>query len=345
VRALKRLRHERGERRARIGQVKMALQTGERSGKRVIEVEELGFAYPDMPIVSGLNLELGKGDRLGILGPNGCGKTTLIRLLLGDLQPDSGSVRLGTKLKVVYFDQLRGSLDSDRSVVDNLADGAETVFFQGKPKNVIGYLRDFLFSPLRARSRVAVLSGGERNRLLLAKLFLQPANLLVLDEPTNDLDTETLEMLEAVLLDYPGTLLLVSHDRAFVNNVVTSVLAFDEDGVCRHYAGGYDDWQRQRVRREVAAAAPDRPRQRRAPKKKLKFAEADALAQLPAQIETLEAQRDKLQSQLADPAVYQQRSDRFGALMGQLEAVEEALRAAYARWQELEAKLAEVSAS
>jgi ATP-binding cassette subfamily F protein uup len=227
VRALKKLRVERAERRGRIGSVKITLQESDRSGKRVVEAENISFAWPDKPIVDGFNLEIQRGDRLGIIGPNGCGKTTLLRLLLGEITPQAGRVRVGTKLEPLYFDQMRGQLEEDKTVQQNVTDRGDTVILNGRPRHVMGYLNDFLFSPERARTPVNILSGGERNRLLLAKLFVHEANLLILDEPTNDLDTDTLELLETTLLGYDGTLIVVSHDREFLNNVVTSCIAFD----------------------------------------------------------------------------------------------------------------------
>ena len=225
--------------------MQLAIHEGERSGTLVAEVEDVSFAYDDRQIVRDFSTSIMRGDKVGIIGPNGAGKTTLLRILLGQLQPQAGSVRLGTNLQIAYFDQLRQQLDDDASVQDNVADGYDTVRVGGSSRHVIGYLRDFLFSPERSRLPVKFLSGGERNRLLLARLFTKPANVIVLDEPTNDLDTETLELLEDRLVEFAGTILLVSHDREFLNNVVTSTIVFEEDGV-REYVGGYDDWLRQR---------------------------------------------------------------------------------------------------
>ena len=345
VRALKALRLERKARRERIGQVRMHLHAADRSGKRVITAEDLSFAFPDKPIVDGLDLELNTGDRVGIIGPNGCGKTTLIKLLLGELEPSRGTVKAGTRLEVVMFDQLRGQLDPERTVIDNIADGADTVMVNGKPRHIIGYLRDFLFSPERARSRVAVLSGGERNRLLLAKLFLKAANLLILDEPTNDLDAETLELLELTLLEYPGTLLLVSHDRHFLNNVVTSSIAFDADGQVRHYPGGYDDWLQQRPAIEAEEPAPVDPKKAAKPKaakRKLSYKQAKALEALPEQIEAMEARQEELTEALNDPALYADGGSAAAPLQGELTQLEAELEAAYTQWDELETLRAEL---
>ena len=226
--------------------MKLEASQGQLSGRDVVVANNVSFAWPDKTIVKDFSIRIQRGDRIGIVGPNGCGKSTLLKLILGQLDPQGGRVRLGTKLELLYFDQLRGQLDLDATVSENIADGNDTVVVGGKPRHVIGYLKDFLFSPLRARSPVRVLSGGERNRLLLARLFKKSSNVLILDEPTNDLDAESLELLEAVLLDYQGTVLLVSHDRAFLDNVVTSTLAYDSDGIFRRYAGGYADWLQQR---------------------------------------------------------------------------------------------------
>ena len=245
VRALEKLRRIRSDRREASGKVQLAIQEGERSGMLVAEVDSVSFAYGERSIVRDFSTSIMRGDKVGIIGPNGAGKTTLLRILLGQLQPQAGSVRLGTNLQVAYFDQLRQQLNDEASVQDNVADGYDTVQIGGCSRHVIGYLRDFLFSPERARMPVKFLSGGERNRLLLAKLFTKPANVIVLDEPTNDLDTETLELLEERLVEFAGTVLLVSHDRTFLNNVVTSTIVFEEGGV-REYFGGYDDWLRQR---------------------------------------------------------------------------------------------------
>ena len=245
VRALKKLREERRVRREKVGTAKIQLQEADRSGRLVVESEGASFAYDGRPIIKNLTSTIVRGDRVGIVGPNGSGKTTLLRLLLGQLAPQQGEVRLGTRLEVLYFDQLRDQLDLDRSVQENVGEGNDTVTINGKQRHIIGYLQDFLFTPERARTPVHILSGGERNRLLLAKLFTRPSNVLVMDEPTNDLDAETLDLLEELLLEYSGTLLLVSHDREFLNNVVTSTLVLAGDGEAREYVGGYDDWLRQ----------------------------------------------------------------------------------------------------
>ncbi len=255
MRALERMREERRKRRTQMGNVRLQVQDTERSGNIVIGAEAITHSFGDTLVLNGVSTTIYRGDKVGILGPNGCGKTTLLRILLGELQPDRGSVRLGTNLQIAYFDQLRAQLDEEKSAVENVAEGNETVLINGRPRHVLGYLHDFLFSGERARSLVKYLSGGERNRLLLSKMFTRPANLLVLDEPTNDLDAETLELLEALLVDFPGTVLLVSHDRAFLNNVVTSTLVFERNARFREYVGGYDDWMRQRDSR-IGAGSP-----------------------------------------------------------------------------------------
>ena len=341
VRALKRLRDERKQRRDRIGNAKIVLQQAGRSGKRVIAVESLGFAWPDQPIVSGFDLELHSGDRLGIIGPNGCGKTTLLKLLLGELEPQTGTVHLGTRLEPIYFDQLRNQLDEHRTVHENLCDDSDTVFINGKPKHVISYLGDFLFSPERARSSVKVLSGGERNRLLLAKLFTHEANLLVLDEPTNDLDTETLELLETTLLDYTGSLIVVSHDREFLNNVVTSCVAFDADGTVGHYIGGYDDWLAQRPRLKPSATESEakpasKPRQAKL-KAKLTYNQRHELDTLPAKIEALEHEQTELNNKISSEGFYQQPAQQVQATVDRLEAIGAELLELYRSWESLDA--------
>jgi ATP-binding cassette subfamily F protein uup len=343
VRALKKLREERKERRDRVGKARISLHDAARSGKRIFTTEDLGFSWPDQTIVQGLTVDIQRGDRIGFIGPNGCGKTTLVRLLLGQLEPTSGRVSRGTKLKVVYFDQLRSELEDERTVQENLADGDDTVIINGEQRHTIGYLSDFLFPPERARSPVKVLSGGERNRLLLAKMFIQEANLLVMDEPTNDLDTETLELLETLLLGYKGTLLLVSHDREFINNVVTSTLVFDEDGTVRSYAGGYDDWLMQRVK--PSPKAPVKAEQsaghaQTAPKKKtqkLSYMDARALGALPKEIEALEAEQAEIHLRIADPAFYQLPDAETAPVHARIAQIEAALLLKYERWETLEA--------
>ncbi|MEE2829409.1 MAG: ATP-binding cassette domain-containing protein [Myxococcota bacterium] len=351
VRALKRLREERKLRRERMGSAKITLQESERSGARVIEVNGLSFAWPDKPIVEGFDIELQRGDRLGIIGPNGCGKTTLLRLMLGEIPPQSGTVRLGTKLHPLYFDQLRGQLDDAKTVQENVCEDGDTVVLNGKPRHVIGYLGDFLFSPERARSPVSILSGGERNRLLLARLFVQKANLLILDEPTNDLDTETLELLEATLLGYEGTLILVSHDREFLNNVVTSCIAFDGDGQVRHYAGGYDDWLQQRPEQPAEVKAPREATgptqgapQDRAPQKRtrLSFKERKELEELPGRIETLELEQTTLNERIGQPTFFAGPHDEVSQVTDRLAAIESELLQLLEAWEQLETRREEL---
>ena len=305
VRALKRLREQRLERRERPGKVKMQIQAEKRSGKLVIEVENVSYSYGNQTIVSDFTTTIQRGDKVGIIGPNGSGKTTLLRLLLNELTPQTGSVEYGTNLEIAYFDQLRAQLDDSKSILDNVGQGRDTVTINGRTRNLMGYLEDFLFTRERVNAPISALSGGERNRLLLARLFARSANLLVLDEPTNDLDVETLEILEELLLEYDGTLLLVSHDRAFLNNIVTSTLAMDENGKVTETVGGYDEWKRQAdLRDQPASEAPkpvaitqaeSTPKDSSAPRKltykeqRALEAQKQELAELPQRIESLEA--------------------------------------------------------
>jgi len=342
VRALKKMRDEMRERRERTGTAKIQLQEADRSGRLVAEAETVSFAYDGRPIIRDLSTTIIRGDRVGIIGPNGSGKTTLLRLLLGELQPDSGQIRLGTRREVLYFDQMRDQLDPNASVVENVGEGNDTIIINGRQRHVIGYLQDFLFTPERARSPVSILSGGERNRLLLAKLFTKPSNVLVMDEPTNDLDAETLELLEDLLIDYSGTLLLVSHDREFLNNVVTSTLVLGEDARVREFVGGYDDWLRQSAQQAPAIArtsAPPRQKQRQDTEKprKLSFKEQRELEELPDRIGELEGEIEALHGNLADPEFYRTAGDEVGALTKKLETLEKELAEAYRRWEELEA--------
>ncbi|QEM69725.1 ATP-binding cassette domain-containing protein [Geobacter sp. FeAm09] len=342
VRALKSLREEYRQRRERQGTAKIQLQEAERSGRLVAEVEHVSFAYGGRPIIADLTTTIMRGDRVGIIGPNGSGKTTLLRLLLGELTPDRGAVKAGSRLEIVYFDQMREQLDPDKSVQENVGEGNDTLVINGKSRHIIGYLQDFLFSPERARSPVSILSGGERNRLLLAKLFTRPSNVLVMDEPTNDLDAETLDLLEDLLLEYSGTLLLVSHDREFLNNVVGSTLVLTGDGTVREYVGGYDDWLRQAAAEAPAAPAVPKPAQEkgRPPKerpRKLSFKEERELAALPDRIAALEEEQGRLHATLADPGFYKSAGAEVAAINTRLEELERELTAAYARWEELEA--------
>jgi ATP-binding cassette subfamily F protein uup len=349
VRALVAMREERRRRREVEGRARFEIEEAEKSGKLVIEAEHLSFAWGDTPIVRDLSLRIRRGDRIGLIGPNGVGKTTLLRLLLGELTPDAGRVRLGTKVQVARFDQLREQLAADRTVAENIAEGSDYFDLGGERRHVLGYLQDFLFSPERARARVATLSGGERSRLLLARLFAQPANLLVLDEPTNDLDIETLELLEERLLDFAGTILLVSHDRAFVDDVVTSTLAFEGEGNVYEYVGGYSDWLRQRRtpaaptgsphRAPVAAKSPPPARPARSPaKQRLSFKEQRELAELPARIEALEQLLRELGEQVSQPEFYRRPAAEQAPLQERLAALPDELEALYSRWEGLEAR-------
>ncbi|MBF0126864.1 MAG: ATP-binding cassette domain-containing protein [Magnetococcales bacterium] len=343
VRALERMRLERQARREREGRVNMRAEVAERSGKLVMVAEEVSCAYDGIFYVRNFSTVIQRGDKVGIIGPNGCGKTTLLNLLLGNLAPQSGTLSLGTNLEVAYFDQLRAGLEEEKTVADNVANGRVHVTFGGQTRHIISYLQDFLFAPERARSPVRVLSGGERNRLLLAKLFLLPSNILVMDEPTNDLDAETLELLEELLVQYAGTLLLVSHDRAFLNNVVTSTLVFEGgEGRVREYAGGYDDWLAQRPPPPVVEGsagrktAPRPPPPPRKPVTRLSFRERQELDLLPARIDSLENEQRQLHAVLADPSYYRQDPDRIARDQSRLAALEQELASAYQRWELLE---------
>ncbi len=341
VRALHELRAVRQARREKLGTARLQIQEVERSGKLVVEAQDVSYAYGDQVVIRNFSSRIMRGDKVGILGPNGCGKTTLLRLLLGELAPQRGTIRLGTHLSIAYFDQLRTQLDEGKTVQEIVGDGNDTITFNGQPRHIISYLGDFLFPPDRARSPIRILSGGERNRLLLARLFTKPSNILVLDEPTNDLDAETMELLEELLLEYQGTVLLVSHDRALLNNVVTSTLAFEDDGQAYEYIGGYDDWLRQRrpTQTETQAVQPKRDKQRlqRERLKKLAYKEQRELEVLPEHIEQLETEQAELHQQLADPELYKQNGSEVGTLKSRLTALEQKLEAAYARWEALEA--------
>jgi len=350
VRALKALREERLARRSELGTARLRLSESERSGKLVVEAQGVGYAWDGRPLIRDLDTLILRGDKVGIIGPNGSGKSTLLKLLLGELEPQTGTIRRGTNLQAAYYDQLRAQLDLDKSVQANVAEGSDQVQVDGSSRHVLSYLRDFLFSPERARQPVKALSGGERNRLLLAKLFSRPANLLVLDEPTNDLDAETLDLLEELLIQFSGTLLLVSHDRALLDNVVTSTLVFEGDGVVREYVGGYEDWLRQRPPPVIEAkpkptpgpAAPLKGAEdglQSRPSAKLSFKENRELGELPGRIETLEAEQEALHARLADPALYQGEGSAVAAAKARLAELESELAMAYTRWEALEARL------
>ncbi len=340
VRALVALREERSQRRELEGKARLSLDEGTSSGKLVADAEHVSYSWGDTPIVRDFSLRIMRGDRIGLVGPNGVGKTTLLRVLLGQLAPTAGRVRLGTKLEIAYYDQLRAVLELEKTVIENIAEGREYVDVKGQRRHVISYLQDFLFSPDRARVPVKALSGGERNRLLLARLFAQPANLLVLDEPTNDLDIETLELLEEILIDYRGTLLLVSHDRAFLDNVVTSTLVFEGGGRVQEYAGGYSDWLRQRAKPVSIAAKPVADAKPAVPARpkgaKLGFKEARELEELPAAIESLEREQDELSGRLSVPAFYKIDSTEQARVHARLATLDDEIRAAYARWDALD---------
>ena len=339
VRRLDALRAERAARRERVGKVELAVAQGERSGKLVAELEGVSKAFGERVVVRDVSTRVMRGDKIGFIGANGSGKTTLLKLILGELEPDTGTVRRGTKVSVAYFDQFRSALDDSATLADTISPGSDFIEIDGARKHVISYLGDFLFPPERARAPVQSLSGGERNRLLLARLFSRPANVLVLDEPTNDLDIETLELLEELLQDYAGTILLVSHDRAFLDNVVTQTIAFEGDGRWKEYAGGYADWLRART---VAAADAEKktggPQARARRPAKLSFNETRELEGLPAKLAALEAEQKSLAAELADPSVYQDRSKDVRALNARHDAIEAELLELLARWEALEAR-------
>jgi ABC transport system ATP-binding/permease protein len=346
VRALLAMRKQRAARRARPGTVRLQIDASDRSGQLVFEVERVSKSFGVDPVVRDVSLRVMRADRVGLIGPNGSGKTTLLRLLIDELQPDTGEVRRGTNVQIAYYDQQREQLDPERTVFDTIGDGNDTVTVNGRQRHVHAYLRDFLFPTERASSPVKALSGGERNRLLLARLFTKPANLLVLDEPTNDLDIETLELLEAHLIEWPGTLLLVSHDRAFIDNVVTSTLVFEGAGRVQEYVGGYEDWLRQRPSQSFDETEPgDNPPPPNfadvpaiARRKKPSYREQQELDQLPGRIEELETEQQRLNLAAADPSFYKEPSETIKQTLARLEALQNELLEAYARWDELDSR-------
>ncbi len=341
VRELERMREVRRSRRDRPGKVKMEAHEAERSGTLVAKADDIGFNYGDTQVISKFSTTILKGDRIGILGSNGSGKTTLLRLLLGMISPVTGTIRLGTNLQISYSDQLLEQLDENKTAIENVGDGTDTVTVNGKTRHIVGYLQDFLFSPDQARSLVSVLSGGERNRLMLARLFTLPSNLLVLDEPTNDLDVETLDLLENLLMSYTGTILLVSHDRALINNIVTSTLVFEGESVVKEYVGGYDDWLRQRPQDAKPRKASFRKQdvllaQTPIARLKLGFKQQKELDALPDTIEWLEREQHDLFQGMGDPGFYKKDRADIVAANDRLEAVKKLLEDAYARWEKLE---------
>jgi ATP-binding cassette subfamily F protein uup len=349
VRDLKKLRSQRAQRRNLQGKVKLDLERAESSGKKVIVADDISFGYPGKSIVKQFSAEIQRGDKIGLIGPNGVGKTTFLNLLLGQLAPDSGTVEHGTRLQVAYFDQLREQLDPDATVADTVAEGNDFVTFAGKQRHVISYLNDFLFASARSRSPVRSLSGGEKNRLLLAKLFIKPANLLVMDEPTNDLDLETLELLEDLLVHYDGTLLLVSHDRVFLDNVVTSVMVFEGKGIINEYVGGYSDWQtycaqqtKLSLANDTVAKTTDKFGVKNTKLKKLSYKETLELKQLPNQIEKLESQQTELNQLINAPDFYRQNQKEVSKVLEELKNIESDLVQAYGRWDELELLVTEI---
>ncbi|WFB36072.1 ATP-binding cassette domain-containing protein [Kiritimatiellota bacterium B12222] len=338
VRALKKMRDERSQRRERSGTANLQLQEGKTSGRKVLEAKNISYDWGEGPVVKDLSFLINRGDKIGILGPNGCGKSTLLKLLLGKLEPQQGTVEEGTRLEITYFDQHRMQLDEEKSLQDNVAEGNEYVMFHGQKRHVISYLEDFLFPSSRARTPVKVLSGGERNRLLLAKMFTKPGNVLVMDEPTNDLDIETLELLESLLVEYEGTLLLVSHDREFINNVVTSTLAFEGEGVWKEYPGGYDDWitQRKGTESKTQKSGKKAPGKRKSP---LNGKEKRELEGMPAKIEELELELEALGEKMSDPDFYQLPLADRQPVVDRSEQIPLVMDDLFLRWGELEARL------
>lgn len=345
VRALKKMRDERSQRQSRIGNVNMQVATADRSGQLVIEAKNVTFSYNSEPVIKNLTTLISRGDKIGIIGRNGAGKTTLLKLLLGDLKPDSGTIRQGTNLEILYFDQLREQIEEEKTVIENVGEGQQTLTINGQPRNIYGYLQDFLFTPERARRPARYLSGGERNRLLLAKLFKRPTNLMVLDEPTNDLDAETLELLEELICNHPGTLLLVSHDRAFLNNVVTATLVFEEGGEVKEYAGGYDDYLLQSQKNEQTANQQNESQVRsetqvEKPKAvKLSFKEERELKEIPQRIERLEHEQGELQEKMASPEFFKQSADVIAEATTRLTVIQQEQEYLLERWEELESRV------
>jgi len=354
VRALKKLREIRKERREQIGKIKLQIQDEKKSGKLVIEAESVGYAFDHEIILNGFSTVIRRGDKVGIVGPNGSGKTTLLKILLGELKPQKGEIRLGTNLEIAYFDQLRSQLNENQSILDNVGQGRDVITINGKNRNIYGYLEDFLFSKERVNAPISALSGGERNRLLLARLFTQPTNLLVMDEPTNDLDIDTLEILEDLLLDFDGSLILVSHDRAFLNNLVTSTIVMEGNGKVTEYVGGYDDWKQQ-VSFSETMQKPASPsiksntinnhqlNTRQEKKKPLSYKEKRELearrielTELPTKIEALEKEQNILSQKTSDSTFYQQDSDSIAVVIARLKEIETELSDAFHRWEELE---------
>lgn len=355
VRALEKMRNERSQRRNQQGSAKINMDTGNKSGKLVVEAKEITFSYDNgIELIKQFSTTIQRGDKVALLGPNGVGKTTLLNILLGKLDPSNGSIKLGTNIELAYFDQLRDQLDLEKTVRENLGKGSDQITINGKSKHVISYLQDFLFTPDRVHSPVKTLSGGERNRLMLAKLFTRPANVLVMDEPTNDLDIETLELLEELLLDFTGTLLLVSHDRSFVNHIVTSTIAFEGNGVIEEYIGGYDEWIAQRKSQPTNTLTTySKPKAESSTydskkstqnsdivkpenKKKLSYKEQLELEKLPQQIEQHETAIEKLHAQISSSDFYQQSQDKINKTQDQLTKNEQELETFYERWEELE---------
>jgi ATP-binding cassette subfamily F protein uup len=345
VRALMALRKERANRRGQIGKVRLQVESADRSGQMVFEAVDVSKSFGGHPVVKDASFRIMRRDRVGLIGPNGSGKTTLLRMLMGELDPDSGEVRRGTNVQVAYYDQQREQLDPERTVFETVGEGNDTVTVNGRTQHVHGYLRDFLFPTERANSPVKALSGGERNRLLLARLLTRPANVLILDEPTNDLDIETLELLESYLVDWPGTLLLVSHDRAFIDHVVTSTLVFEGDGRVQEYVGGYEDWLRQKSQPELRIANREAPRVAKprvagnaGSSKKLSFKEQREIEDLPGRIERMEAEQEELHATIASPEFYKESPDAIARALSRIDELKDSLHDAYARWDELDSR-------
>lgn len=343
VRALMKMREERRARREQTGRVRMEAQAADRSGKLVLEAQNVTFHYGNQPIVKAFSTTILRGDKVGVMGPNGCGKTTLIQILLKQQEPSEGHIRMGARVECVYFDQTREQLDPEKTVIENVTGGGDFLIINGKNRHAVGYLKDFLFTPDQMRSPVKTLSGGEKNRLLLARLFMKPSNLMVLDEPTNDLDAETLELLEELLLNYQGNVLLVSHDRAFLNNLVTSILVFEGNGRITEYIGGYDDWVKQKPEDEKKSQfkpgknSGKKQKSKAEGPKKLTFRENRELENIPSLIESLEQEHALLFNRMSDPSFYKNESAEIAAAKERLEVLEVELEKAYQRWETLDA--------